>query len=280
MNTLRGFLDMFKFLKKSSTLALGIITTLFTIVPEMIFGKFQLLSDASYEENVVFARVLAFIAALVLSILINMMCLLCRKSICIKGKNYSIRIEYGDLFKMHKCKRVIPFDECFTTSVGNSPSDVNPDSICGQYLKENPIQDMQILIDNAQLKSAKSKSKYQNKERYDSGRIVPNGDDLLLAFAKLNTDGSGELTRDEYLDCLSMLWKEIDKHYGQKEVCIPVLGSGVTRFHGSSLTQQELLDIIIASYKLSAYKIKSPYILHIVCKKRDEFSLNKIGEYI
>ncbi|MFZ3172282.1 MAG: macro domain-containing protein [Carboxydocellales bacterium] len=270
---------MLKFLKKSNTWALSIITIVFTFVPETIFGKCKLLLNASDEANVVLTRVLAFIAMLVISIIINALYLLCRRSIRIKGNNYSIQIKYGDLLKMRACKKVIPFDECFTTSVGYSPSDINPDSICGQYLEANPIQDMQSLIDNAQLKSAKSKSKYQNKERYDSGKLVPNGDYLLMAFAKLDKDGLGRFfSRDEFLDCLSMLWEEIDKYYGQKDVCIPVLGSGVTRMDGTSLTQQELLDIIIGSYRLSAHKIKYPCQLHIVCKKRDDFSLNKIGE--
>lgn len=269
---------MLKFLKKSNTWALSIITVVFTFVPETIFGKCKLLLNASDEANVVLTRVLAFIAVLVLSIVINALYLLCRRSIRIEGNNYSIQIEYGDLLKMGDCKKVIPFDECFTTNVGDSPSNINPDSICGQYLEENPIQDMQTLIDNTQLKPARSKSKYQNKERYDSGKLVPNGEYLLMAFAKLDKDGLGRLSRDEFLDCLSMLWKEIDKYYGQKDVCIPVLGSGVTRMDGASLTQQELLDIIIGSYRLSAHKMKSPCKLHIVCKKRDDFSLNKIGE--
>ena len=122
-----------------------------------------------------------------------------------------------------------------------------------------------------------SKSDFQDKERYDSGMLVPNKDYLLMAFAKLNKDGLGRMSRDEFLDCLSTLWKELDKHYGQKNICIPILGSGVTRIDGESLTQQQLLDIIIASYKLSVHKIKSPYRLYIVCKKQDNFSLSKIG---
>lgn len=272
---------MLKSLKKCTTLALSIITVVFTFVPETIFGKYKFLSNVSDEVNIVLTRVMAFIAVLVLSIIINALYLFCRRSIHIKGKNYSIQIKYGDLLKMHDCKKVIPFDECFTTSVGDLPSQIKPDSICGQYLKENPIQNMQILIDNTQLKTAKSKSKYQNKERYDSGKLVPNGDYLLMAFAKLDKDGLGRFfSRDEFLDCLSTLWKEIDKYYGQKDVCIPVLGSGITRMNDASLTQQELLDIIIESYRLSAHKIKSPCKLYIVCKKRDDFSLNKIGENI
>ena len=82
---------------------------------------------------------------------------------------------------------------------------------------------------------------------------MPNGIYLLLAFAKLDKDGLGRMTRDEFLACLSVLWKEIDKYYGQKDVCIPVLGSGITRMDDTSLTQQELLEIIIGSYRLSPH---------------------------
>ena len=270
---------MIKFLRISSTWALSINTIIFTFVPETIFGKYKLIILASSEANIIIIRVLAFAAVFVLSVIINALFLHCRRSIHIKGNNYNIHIKYGDLFKMRTCKKVIAFDECFTTSVGTSPADIKPNSICGQYLDKYPIQDMQNLIDNAQLKPAQSKSKYQNKVRYDSGKLVPNGDNLLLAFAQLDKDGLGEFSsRDEFIDCLSMLWKEIDKYYGQKDVCIPVLGSGLTRIGDTSPTQQELLDIIIASYKLSIRKIKSPCKLHIVCKKHDDFSLNKIGE--
>ena len=119
------------------------------------------------------------------------------------------------------------------------------------------------------------------KKKYESGKLVSNGDDLLMSFAKLDADGIGKFfSHKEFLDCLFLLWKEIDKYYGQKDVCIPILGSGLTRINETLLTQQELLDIIINSYKLSPHKIKSPYKLHIVCKKNDDFSLNKIGKFI
>lgn len=102
-----------------------------------------------------------------------------------------------------------------------------------------------------------------------------------MAFAQLAKDGKGMFrSYDEFLECLSLLWKEIDKYYGQKDVCISVLGSGLTRIGDTSFTQQELLDIIIESYKLSSHKIKLPYKLHIVCKECDDFSLNNIGENI
>ena len=265
---------MNKFFKISCTWALSVITLVFAFVPEASFDGCKLLKDAPYEVNVMINRVLTFIAVFVIVIIVHV-----RRSICIKGHGYNIRIEYGDMLKKDSCKRVINFDECFTTSVGDEPSDVKRSSICGQYLVANPIYNMQALIEKAQLKPAKGKSRYQSKERYESGRLVPNGDDLLMAFAKLDKDGRGcFFSREEFLDCLSILWNEIDKYYGQKDVCIPILGSGITRFEDKLLTQQELLDIIVASYKLSSYKIKPPYQLHIVCKKSDDFSLNRVGE--
>lgn len=277
---------MIKFLKKSSTWAISMTTGIFTIVPETFFEKYKLMLDTSNETNIVLNRVLFFVGMLILSMIGNAVWLYYGKKIRIKGKNYIIQIEYGDILKISDCKKVINFDECFTTSVGDASSEIKPSSLCGQYLNDNPIQDidMKRLIKQANLKPARRKSKYQNKDRYDSGKLVPNGDDLLMAFAKLDEDGRGVFfSRDEFLNCLSILWKEIDKYYAQKDVCIPILGSGITRMDGesdASLTQQELLDIIIWSYKLNSNKIKSPYKLRIVCKKCDEFSLNKIGENI
>lgn len=269
---------MIKLIKNSCAWALSIISMAFTFIPEAAFEKYKLLVNFSDETNVILNRVLCFVVVFVLTIIVKAICWWRRRKVCIKGKNYSIQIQYGDILKMKDCKKVIPFDECFTTCVGNAPADINPTSICGQYLKENPIQDMQSLIADAQLKPARGRSKYQNKERYASGKLVPNGDYLLMSFAKLDENGLGRMSREEFLECLSVLWKEINKHYGQKNICIPILGSGVTRMDDMSLTQQELLDIIIGSYKLSTQKLKSPYKLYIVCKKRDDFSLNKLNE--
>lgn len=159
-------------------------------------------------------------------------------------------------------------------------ADINPSSICGQYLAGHPNLDMQRLIQNSNVAPTRKKSKYQHKERYDSGTIVPNGDDLLMAFAKLDEKGKGRFfSRDEYLECLDTLWKELENNYSEKDVCVPILGSGTTSFdgdEGASIPKQCLLDMMILSYKLSSHKIKSPHKLRIVCRKSKDFSINKI----
>ena len=47
---------------------------------------------------------------------------------------------------------------------------------------------------------------------------------------------------------------------------------------GASISQQDLLDIMIWSYKLSSHKIKAPHRLRIICKKNRGFSINNIDK--
>ncbi len=100
---------MIDFFKKSFAWALSIVTVIFTFVPETFFEKNKLLSNASSEANVILNRVIVFLAMLILSAIINTLYLVFRNSICIKGNNFSIRIIYGDLFKICDSKKVINF---------------------------------------------------------------------------------------------------------------------------------------------------------------------------
>ena len=185
-----------------------------------------------------------------------------------------MQLIFYTLLKAKKGKKVINFDECFSTNVGEKTEDIKPRSVYGQYLTQNPIQDIQGIINNAGVQPS-GVSKFKSKNAYTSGTIIPNGDFLLMSFAKLDEKGKGNLTYEEYLECLNVLWEQIDCYHGTDDVYIPILGSGITRL-GKDLTQQELLDIMIASYSVSPYRIKKPNVLHIVCRRQDDFSLNDV----
>ena len=285
---------MIDFIKKSVGAAFAVVTVIFTFVPESFFASHEWIAPellnqckwisvlSSTDVNVIISRLACFLLVWVATSAAYALFLILRRWITIRGDNYSIRVEYGNILKKRNCKRVINFDECFSTHVGNSTADINPTSICGQYLIAHPDLDIQALIDAANIAPARAKSQYQKKTRYDSGTIVPNGDDLLMAFAKLDDKGKGRFfSRDEYLQCLDLLWKELENHYSQKDVCIPILGAGTTSFDGgsgASISQQALLDMMIWSYKLSSHKIKAPHKLRIVCRKNSGFSLNNIDK--
>lgn len=282
------------FLLKSMAWAFGIVTSVFTFVPESFFKNHKWISQDILEHcklfsrldsndiNITISRLACFFLTWIITSVVYKLFLLLRQRTTIKGQNYLVQVEYGNILKKKKCKRVINFDECFTMNVGDNTADVNPSSICGQYLMAHPDLDIQQLIDDAPIKPARSKSKYHQKTRYDSGTIVPNGDDLLMAFAKLDERGKGRFfSRDEYLQCLDLLWKELENYYSEKDVCVPILGAGTTVFDGgsgASISQQDLLDMMIWSYKLSSHKIKVPHKLRIVCKKNIDFSINNIDK--
>ncbi len=276
---------MNKIFKKSFSVAFAITTGILTFTPESVFNKIQVLRKVTSDWNAAVNRIILLLIVYMLSLISTFLYYRFRRSTSIKGRNYCIKVQYGNLLKIDviknfifrkKCWRVISFDECFTTSIGTEKWQINEDSICGQYLKKHPISDMQQLIDRVGLAPSENKSKFQNNVCYASGSIIPREGVFLMAFAKLNQEGLGEISYKEYLECLNLLWNEIDNYYGQKDVYISVIGSGVTRMNDMELTTQELLDTIIYSYKLNRKKIKSPAELHIVCRKKDGVLLNDI----
>lgn len=285
---------MTDFIKKSVCAAFAIITGIFTFVPEAFFANHMWITQTLLNQckwasdfnatdiNIIISRLVLFLLVCIVTSAIYALFLTFRRWTTICGENYSIRVEYGNILKKRNCKRVINFDECFTTHVGNSTADINRTSICGQYLVAHPDLNVQKLIDVANVAPGHTKSQHRQKTRYDSGTIVPNGDDLLMAFAKLDEKGKGRFfNRDEYLQCLDLLWKELECYYSGKDVCVPILGAGTTSFDGgagASISQQDLLNMMIWSYKLSSHKIKYPHKLRIICKKNRGFSINKIDK--
>ena len=262
------------FTNTGSTVAYAIISAIFTVLPEDFFVNGFILVDWSLTMIVLVNRILVCVVVFALSNIIYSCYKKYRKSVSITGKNLSISIEYGDLLKVQKGKIVINFDECFTTKVGRMPGDIKPDSVCGQYLAKYPIDDMQSLLQEADVQPI-GQSEFNKIPKYELGIILPREDALLMAFTKLDQDGLSRMTYNQYLDCLNNLWKQIDKYHGTDDVYIPILGSKITRFN-KELTQQDLLNIMVASYLLSPYKMKKPCTLHIVCRKREGFSLNAV----
>jgi len=241
----------------------GTVSFLFTIWPDLTKYRWWILGGIFLVIFVIFA------------------CWMLRhKSVTIRNDNYTVSVEYGDLLEMDSCKVVIPFDECFTTTVGSNPQDVNPSSVCGKFLNKHPELNravMEKLISDVGLKPSRKSSKFAGTICYESGKVVQYEDRfLLMAFAKLDKDGRGELTFEEYCQSLAVLWDEIDKYYGQIDVCIPVLGTGVARIGDGNISRQEFLDILISSYITSRRKIKPDAHLRIICRREDDINIDKI----
>ena len=272
-----------KFFIKTLKNTAYVVAPIFTFLPESFFKDYviidiqPLLFDNPDTTNILINRLLVIIAIFISVFILMLLCLKFKKTCSIENSiyNYSITIERGDIFKQSNCKIVIAFDECFTTKIGNDIGDIKPDSICGQYLKLHPDLDIKDLIKKSGIKPVGT-SKYKDQPKYKIGTILQNDDDLLLAFTRLNKQGRGKLTRNEYIDCLNLLWEEIEQYTdsNKKDICMPILGSGITVFEDGYISQQELLDIIIWSYKLSIHKTGAR--LRILYRDTDGFSVNNI----
>ena len=259
---------------KGSTCAYAIMSGILAFVPEEVFIYGFIPCGWSDTAIVIVNRVLLFILIFTFSNIIYYCCRKNRMSVTLSDRTTIIKVGYGDICAITKGIKVINFDECYTTIVGIRPEEIKPDSVCGQYLKNFPIADMQSLLDQAGIKP-KGKSKFGDKDSYEPGVLLPRNDFYLMSFAKLDKDGRGFHTYESYLRCLDNLWEQIDLYHGTEDVYIPILGSRITRFE-KDLTQQELLDIMIASYRLHPRKLRKPNTLHIICKEREGFSLNDI----
>lgn len=262
------------FLGKGSAAAYAIITAIFTFVPEDFFKCGIFPCNWSESTILLVNRLIAFLIVFILANIVYYIFRSHRKLVSISDQHSVIIIEYGDLIAINDGVKVINFDECFTTTVGNRPEDIKPASVCGQYLQKYPIANMQDLISAAGINPV-GKSLFAQKDKYAHGTIIRRDDFLLMAFAKLDRDGRGFFSYDKYIECLEKVWEQIDLHHGTDDVYLPILGSRITRFE-REFSQQELLDIMISSYRLSDRKLKKPNALHIVCNKREGFSLNNI----
>lgn len=278
---------MIKFLfGNGSSFAFALISLLLAIIPENFFkttwvaSLIKSIRPMITDENLWTITVILnkFLLCLCIVFIVKLFYVLwkkIRRKVVVRDLNYSVSIEYGDILEIKKGKKVINFDECFTTAVGDKPWEIRKDSICGQYLLKYGPVDICKLIEDAKVQPARSKSNFNNQTRYESGTIVPNKQFLLLAFARLDKDGRGYLTYDEYLKCLNKLWDQIDIYRGTDDVYIPILGSHITRFD-VELNQQQILDVMISSYRLSQKRIRNPERLHIVCRKQENFSINDV----
>ena len=104
---------------KSVAWAFAIVTGIFIFVPEAFFGEYEWVTQDTLEHstwlahldaqdiNIVISRIVCFLLIGAVTLLVYLGFLKLRRWITIKGQNYSIRVEYGNILKKKNCKRII-----------------------------------------------------------------------------------------------------------------------------------------------------------------------------
>lgn len=193
--------------------------------------------------------------------------------------NSTVTIKVGDIFEEEEL-RVIPFNEYFDTCVDNRI--ISDRTLNGMYINNHVVNvgELDQLIDtdiklNEKVTSIKNNRHDGKKKKYKLGTIFQHNDYLLTAFSKFDDENRAYLHMNDYINFLLNFWNEIDINYAGQSVAIPLLGSGITRFKEYNMvTEQELLELLIWSFKVSRIKFTYPSHVTIVIHESKKDKIN------
>ena len=190
------------------------------------------------------------------------------EQIKLKINGLVINIFYGDIFETQGLK-VIPFNEYFDTVVDNKI--IAEKTLNGKFIKKyySNINELDSQIETAlsgKPFTTNNTRALGKKKKYELGTTIEvRNEYLLTAFTHFDSQNKAYLSKVEYLLCLDKFWKELNRIYAQRDINIPLLGSGISRI-GNNLKLQDYLNIILTSIKISdldnAYNTAINIILH------------------
>jgi hypothetical protein len=153
-------------------------------------------------------------------------------------------IKFGDIFTQPDLK-VIPFNEYFDTKVDDIV--ISNVSLNGKFLQKVGTKEfLKKFNKDPYVKKSKSSNK-----KYMLGTIFKYEDYCATAFARFDKDNKAYINIHDYIFFLINFWKELDRVYAHRNVSIPLIGGGITRFMECDVSKQELLKLIIWSLKMS-----------------------------
>jgi len=205
-----------------------------------------------------------------------------RRSIKLTINTSEIEVKFGDIFSEEADLKAIAFNEYFDTLVDEKV--ISSSSLNGIYIKKF-YQGNVAALDNIissdthlpeMIASENGGRTVGKKIKYRLGTICTVDDYLLTAFSRFDDNNKAYLEMNDYINCLLNFWNEIDRVYAGRTIALPVLGSGITRFRGyENILDQELLELIIWTFKVSRIKFAYPSKVKIVVwqKKHEKINL-------
>lgn len=184
------------------------------------------------------------------------------KKLSLKIKTSTFEIKIGDIFKEDVLK-VINFNEYFDTQVDNRV--IAENSLNGVFIN-NHVADVKELDSHItkELKDIRGELNKKRKKgkpiKYPLGTIVEYNGFLLTSFTKFDDDNKANLDLKEYLLFLMNFWDNLTKVYAGRSVAITLFGSSsLTQFNdANNISDQDLIEIIIWTFKVSKIKFKYP----------------------
>lgn len=215
-----------------------------------------------------------------------------QKRVTLKFGESNVDVYFGDIFQSKKDDlKVISFNEYFDTKMDEQTQIISPGTINGKFIEKNKknifeldeIFEKDDHLNEKMFININKERKIGKKKRYHLGALVKLPDNYLaVAGSKFDKDNKANISMREYIGFLLTFWSEVDRIYNNQSVVIPVFGSGVLRFTDgyAGATSQELLEIIIWTFKISRIKIAYPSRIKIVVfeNQSDMYNLYKLKE--
>ncbi len=232
---------------------------------------FNILPD-KYEDYLKYLGYLSFLILIVVYISIWIYAnKLTNINIDIDGSN--VNINCGDLFSQDGFK-VIPFNEYFDTIVDEKI--ISSSSLNGIFINKKLNTNISSL-DNFMIENTDNDDVIErNVIRKFGGKNVKFklsttfivNEYILTAFSKFDEYNKAVLTMPEYIEFLINFWDRVNRVYAQKSVSVPIFGSGITRIkEHKNISDEDLLKIMLWTFKLSEMKFKYPAKLSIIIHK-------------
>ena len=196
-----------------------------------------------------------------------------------------VKVKQGNIFdEPDDVWKVINANEYFDTELGGKESLVSSESVEGQYLQKFYAEGAKELDERItdQLSSVKGKRKRYRKHgkgvRYPLGTIFSDTKDgrryLLTAFSRMDDSNRAYLSMKDYVNFLMAFWEEIDKVYDGHSITISLFGTGIVRLDNLNISPQELLELILWSFKHSRIQLAYGAIVTILLYGETDHQVN------
>lgn len=204
----------------------------------------------------------------------------------------TIEIKQGDIlsddYKKENVIRVFNFNEFFDTEIDQqliSAKTLNGQILNGEFKDKISDLDKKIEEDDHLKRNISANSVIRIKgktTKYYLGTIfAANNNTFFTALTHFDDENKAILLMPDYIRFLMKFWDEIDNLYDGNTIVITLFGNGRTRLDdGTKYEPQELLKIILWTFKLRKLKFEMPDKLVILMdsrtnKKIDYFHLKE-----
>lgn len=176
-----------------------------------------------------------------------------RDSINMLVRNTPVTIRKGDIFKASTLN-VIGCDTHFDSRIDDIV--ISKNSLHGQlFLKHGDEREINKIV-----KQEAERRKLEQQDglyTFELGTIIPyynSSEDctyLMLAMTELDDEYKAKTNLAKFETMLMKMWHEIDRVYAGRNVALPLLGSGISRFEDGPRGKEDLLRCMLCTLNTS-----------------------------